>query len=62
MLLPHYIGGRDPMLRMTELGPVPPGKDVFLLTRSRDRKDLSLCTVAPEMAIMCAQDHALCSG
>ncbi|MGT2478856.1 LysR family transcriptional regulator (plasmid) [Methylobacterium oryzae CBMB20] len=58
-LLPHYIGRSDPSLRIIELGPVPPSKDVFLLTRSRDRKDLSIRTVVDELTAMFEQTRVL---
>ncbi|UYW29018.1 LysR family transcriptional regulator [Methylorubrum extorquens] len=59
VLLPHYIGRSDPLLRITELGPVPPSKDVFLLTRSRDRMDRPIRTVADELASMFEQARDL---
>jgi len=59
VLLPHYIGRSDPLLRMADFGPVPPSKDVFLLTRSRDRKDLPIRTVSDEMVGMYERDREL---
>jgi DNA-binding transcriptional LysR family regulator len=58
-LLPHYIGRSDPLLRICDLGPVPPSQDVFLLTRSRDRKDASILAVAHEVAALFEVDRAL---
>ncbi|WP_368309070.1 LysR family transcriptional regulator [Luteibacter sp. CQ10] len=45
-LIPHYIGRGDPLLRSCDLGSLPPSRDVYLLTRSRDRKDASIRAVA----------------
>ncbi|MFB0493754.1 DNA-binding transcriptional LysR family regulator [Methylobacterium sp. OAE515] len=59
VLLPHYIGRNDPLLRITAFGPVPPSKDVFLLTRSRDRKDPRIRTVGDELTNMFEQDRSL---
>jgi molybdate transport repressor ModE-like protein len=58
-LLPHYIGRSDRLLRLIDLRPVPPSKDVFLLTRGRDRKDPSIRTVADELVGMFEQARAL---
>jgi molybdate transport repressor ModE-like protein len=49
-LLPHYIGRSDPLLRICDLGSAPPSNDVFMLTRRRDKKDLSIRVVADEVA------------
>lgn len=48
-LLPHYIGRSDTLLRVCELGLAPPVKDVFLLTRRRDKKNLPIRIVADEL-------------
>jgi molybdate transport repressor ModE-like protein len=58
-LLPHYIGRSDPLLRICDLGLVPSNKEVFLLTRRRDRKDPSIRTVAEEVAGMFEQAREL---
>ena len=55
VLLPHYIGRSDPLLRICDLGSVPPTKDVFLLTRRRDRKTPSIRAVADEVVDMFKQ-------
>lgn len=59
VLLPHYIGRSDPLLRLIDLRPMPPRKDVFLLTRSRDRKDPSIRVVADELIGMFKQARDL---
>jgi molybdate transport repressor ModE-like protein len=60
-LLPHYIGRSDPHLRMCNLGSAPPSKDVFLLTRSRDRDDPAIRVVADEVVEMFDQARELFS-
>lgn len=51
-LIPHFIGRSDPLLRPCDLGSLPPSRDVYLLTRSRDRKDASIRAVADEVLRM----------
>jgi molybdate transport repressor ModE-like protein len=58
-LIPHYIGRSDPLLRVCDLGSTPSSKDVFLLTRSRDRKDTSIRLVADEVVAMFEQERDL---
>lgn len=58
-LLPNYIGRSDPLLRVCDLGPVPPGKDVFMLTRRRDTRNPSIRAVADEVAGMFEQARDL---
>jgi len=58
-LIPHYIGRSDPLLRVCDLGSVPASRDVFLLTRSRDRKDSPIRTVADEVVGMFEQARDL---
>lgn len=56
-LLPHYIGRVDPALQPCDLGAVPPSREVFLLTRGRDRKHASIRAVAEEVAHMFDQER-----
>ncbi|WP_246793057.1 LysR family transcriptional regulator [Burkholderia perseverans] len=58
-LIPHYIGRSDPALRMCDLGSSPPDRDVYLVTRRRDRKDAAIRLVAEELAEMFEQAHDL---
>ncbi|WP_070107378.1 LysR family transcriptional regulator [Burkholderia plantarii] len=58
-LIPHYIGRSDPALRMCDLGSSPPNRDVYLVTRRRDRKDAAIRLVAEEVADMFEQDRDL---
>ena len=58
-LIPHYIGRSDPLLRLCDLGMPPSSKDVFLLTRRRDRKESSIRIVANEVVTMFEQEREL---
>jgi len=58
-LIPHFIGRADPVLRICDLGAVPSNTEVFLLTRSRDRKSSSIRTVANEVVSMFARERDL---
>ncbi|RAK52654.1 LysR family transcriptional regulator [Phenylobacterium deserti] len=58
-LIPHYIGRADPLLRICDLGAVPSSKEVFLLTRSRDRKDASIRVVADEVLALFERERDL---
>lgn len=58
-LIPHYIGRSDPLLRICDLGSVPSSIDVYLLTRARDRTNLSIRIVADEVTEMFEQAREL---
>lgn len=58
-LIPHFIGRADPLLRRCDLGAVPASRDVFLLTRSRDRKDSAIKIVADEIISMFEEERDL---
>ncbi|MDQ7994267.1 MAG: LysR family transcriptional regulator [Luteibacter sp.] len=58
-LIPHYIGRSTPLLRICDLGSVPAARDVYLLTRSRDRKDASIRVIADEIVSMFEQARDL---
>ncbi len=58
-LIPHYIGRADPVLHVCDLGVVPASKDVFLLTRSRDRKNSSIRVIADEVVRIFEQERDL---
>lgn len=58
-LIPHYIGRSDPELRRCDLGAVPASKEVFVLTRTRDKKDASIRVVADELVAMFEQESDL---
>lgn len=56
-LIPHYIGRQDPALRICDLGALPASREVYLLTRSRDRKNASIRMVADAVADMFEQER-----
>ena len=58
-LLPHYIGRSDALLRVCDLGALPPARDVYLVTRRRDRKDASIRVIAEEIVAIFEQEHEL---
>jgi DNA-binding transcriptional LysR family regulator len=58
-LIPHYIGRSDPLLRVCDLGALPSSRDVYLLTRRRDRKDASIRVIADEIVGMFEQASEL---
>lgn len=58
-LIPHYIGRSDPALHICDLGALPSNRDVYLLTRSRDRKNASIRVVADSVADMFEQERDL---
>ncbi len=58
-LLPHYIGRAEPALRLIDLGSLPPPRDLFLLTRRRDRTAFAIRAVADEIMRIFAEEQAL---
>ncbi len=58
-LIPHYIGREDPALRICDLGKTPPSRDVYHVTRRRDRKDAAIRLVADEIVKIFAQTRDL---
>jgi len=58
-LLPHYIGRAEPSLRPCAIGPVPVPRDVYLLTRRRDRHSPAIRLVAEEVIGLFAAARAL---
>lgn len=58
-LIPHYIGRSDPALQICDLGALPSSRDVYLLTRSHDRKNASIRVVADSVADMFEQERDL---
>ncbi len=57
--IPHYIGRSDPLLRICDLGMTPPSKEVFLLTRRRDKKNPTIRVVIDEVLAMYEQAREL---
>lgn len=58
-LLPHYIARTEPALRVCRFEPVPTMRDVWLLTRRQDRKDVPIRTVADHLVRLFADERAL---
>jgi molybdate transport repressor ModE-like protein len=58
-LLPHFVGRREPTLRICRLGDVPPAQEIWLLTRPQDRKDLRIVTVADYLQSTFERERAL---
>lgn len=48
-LLPHYIGRREAELRQCRTGPERPPREIWLLIRRQDRKNLLIRTVVEHM-------------
>ncbi|MBI0328811.1 LysR family transcriptional regulator [Burkholderia plantarii] len=49
-LLPHYVGRQEAELRLCRMGPVRPPREIWLLIRRQDRKDLPIRTVVDYLA------------
>ncbi|WP_343617169.1 LysR family transcriptional regulator [Novosphingobium sp.] len=58
-LLPHYIGAVAQGLQPCPLGADPPGREVWMLTRRRDRHDPLIHGVAERVAAFFAREAAL---
>jgi DNA-binding transcriptional LysR family regulator len=58
-LLPHFIGRADKKLVACKLEHDPPARELWLITRRQDRKDLPIRTVADHLARIFADEHEL---
>jgi molybdate transport repressor ModE-like protein len=58
-LLPHFLGRKEPGLRRHRLHHEPPSRGLWLITRSQDRKDLAIRTVADEITRIFTDERAL---
>ncbi|MEK6345962.1 MAG: LysR family transcriptional regulator [Burkholderia sp.] len=58
-LLPHYIGRQEPELRPCAIGPTRPPREIWLLLRRQDRKDLPIRTVVEHVARVFDEARAL---
>lgn len=58
-LLPHYIGRTHKGLRPFASFPVPPDREIWLITRHQDRKDLPIRTAADFLAELFSSQRAL---
>lgn len=61
VLLPHYIGRSTPKLLPCDLAPAPspPPREIWLITRGQDRKDLPIRTVVDYLLETFASERAL---
>lgn len=60
-LLPHFIGRADPDLHRCTLDAAPPVRDLWLITRQKDRKTVSIRTVVDYLVHIFAEESALFS-
>lgn len=58
-LLPHYIGRTQKGLEWFAPFPVPPDREIWLITRHQDRKDLPIRTVVDFLAALFSSRRAL---
>ncbi|MNV67215.1 LysR substrate binding domain protein [compost metagenome] len=58
-LLPHYIGRTTPGLVPCKLVEAPPPREIMLLTRRQDRKDLPIRTVVEYLIEVFDNERAL---
>lgn len=60
-LLPHYVGRTTPGLVPCKLDAAPPPREIMLLTRRQDRKDLPIRTVVEYLVEVFDDERALFS-
>lgn len=58
-ILPHYIGRTREGLRLCRLEPAMPPREVWILTRRQDRKNLPIRTVVEHLGDMFMRERAL---
>jgi DNA-binding transcriptional LysR family regulator len=58
-LLPHFIGRADRRLSLCRLTPVPSPREIWLLTRRQDRKELPIRTVVDVLIELFRAERAL---
>jgi DNA-binding transcriptional LysR family regulator len=58
-LLPHYIGRTTPGLRLCAMEASPPPREIMLLTRRQDRKDMPIRTVVDYLIQVFSDEQAL---
>lgn len=59
VLLPHYIGRAEPALRLCRLEPLPPPRELWLLTRRQDRRDMPVRAVHDFIVTIFAAERSL---
>lgn len=58
-LLPHYIGRQEPALELIDLGMLPPPRELYMVTRRRDRTLSLIRTIAESIVKGFEEDRAL---
>lgn len=58
-LLPHYLGRQAPTLRLCNLTPVPPPREIWLLLRRQDRDDLPIRSTVEHLLQVFEREAAL---
>jgi DNA-binding transcriptional LysR family regulator len=58
-LLPHFVGRSTPGLEACVLNQTPPFREIWMVTRRLDRKDLSIRTVAEGLVQIFWDEHGL---
>jgi DNA-binding transcriptional LysR family regulator len=58
-LLPRYIAHTEPLLHECQIEPVPPPRELYIVTRSRDRHDLSIRTVTEDIIKIFSDEQKL---
>ena len=58
-LLPHFVGRMYSDLRLCPLRHEPPSRELWLITRQQDRKDLTIRTVIDHLALLFANEREL---
>lgn len=58
-LLPHYIGRAEAELRRCMLEPVPPPREIWMLTRRQDRKNIQMRVVTDHIIRVFSEETAL---
>jgi molybdate transport repressor ModE-like protein len=61
-MLPHFVGSAYPTLQLVSLEHNPPARELWLVTRKQDRKDLSIRIVAEHLLRMFEEERALFEG
>lgn len=58
-LLPHFIGRTEPKLQLTRLEHEPPRRELWLITRREDRKDVAIATAVTFMTRLFERERKL---
>jgi molybdate transport repressor ModE-like protein len=61
-MIPHFVGRDDDRLRPCRLEHAPPDRDLWMITRRQDRKDLSVQAVVDFVAQMFSDEKPLLEG